>query len=150
MTAGEIKDGVITCPWHNWTFNVCTGCSLDPPGNDVRSYETLIEGGAIYIKVAETPVVNVAAGATPSSNGQPGKPKTAALPVLDVVQETPDVRTFRLDNRAARLPFAWPGQFCKVCVTVEGEEHWRSFTISSPPTRPETIDLTVTCGLQGK
>jgi ferredoxin-NADP reductase len=70
--------------------------------------------------------------------------------VLDVVQETPDVRTFRLDNRVACLTFAWPGQFCKVCITNDGEEHWRSFTISSPPTRPETIDLTIKLNPDGQ
>jgi nitrite reductase/ring-hydroxylating ferredoxin subunit len=50
LADGEVKDGVVTCPWHGWTFNACTGCSLDPPGNDVRAYETLKEDGNIFIK----------------------------------------------------------------------------------------------------
>ena len=142
LADGEIKDGVVSCPWHNWTFDACTGCSLDPPGNDVRSYETLVENGVIYVRTGlsagdSTPAP--AAASTPAR--QPIK--TADLPVLEIVDETPDVKTFRLDNRTAQLAFDFPGKFGKVCVSVDGEELWRSFTISSSPTRKDAIDLTI-------
>src|SRR4029078_3036890 len=38
LAQGEVAAGVITCPWHGWTFNACSGCSIDPAGSDVRSY----------------------------------------------------------------------------------------------------------------
>ena len=53
LADGEIRDGIVTCPWHGWTFNACTGCSLDPPGNDVKSYPTLVEKGNVFIQVEE-------------------------------------------------------------------------------------------------
>jgi nitrite reductase/ring-hydroxylating ferredoxin subunit len=52
LADGEVKAGVVTCPWHNWKFDVCTGCSLDPPGNDIKTHETLVEDGRIFIKPA--------------------------------------------------------------------------------------------------
>jgi nitrite reductase/ring-hydroxylating ferredoxin subunit len=51
LAEGEFKDGVVTCPWHGWMFNACTGCSVDPPGNSVESYATLIEDGRVFINV---------------------------------------------------------------------------------------------------
>jgi nitrite reductase/ring-hydroxylating ferredoxin subunit len=51
LADGEVRDGVVVCPWHSWEFDVCTGCSLDPPGNDVAAYETLVEDGRIFVKV---------------------------------------------------------------------------------------------------
>jgi ferredoxin-NADP reductase len=66
------------------------------------------------------------------------------------VQETPDVRTFRLDNREARLPFDRPGTFAKVCVNIDDEEVWRSFTISSSPARAEFLDLTIKLNPDGQ
>jgi len=50
LADGELQDGVVTCALHGWTFHACSGCSIDPPGNDVRSYEMLVEDGRIYIR----------------------------------------------------------------------------------------------------
>ncbi|MBX3444833.1 MAG: precorrin-3B synthase [Planctomyces sp.] len=154
LAQGEFKDGVVTCPWHGWTFNACSGCSLEPAGNDVRSYETLVEGGSIYIRPPGVPsgsgvapaVAIASAAAAPATPAKPARrsvPRIADLKVLEIVQETPDVKTFRLDNRDAGIPLDFAGQFAKVCINVDGEELWRSFTISSPPTRRDTIDLTI-------
>jgi len=147
LADGDVDDGVVTCPWHGWTFNACNGCSLDPPGNDVTSYETLIEDGNVFIKVsADRPG---SCGAGPDSQSPAlrsesiSRPVTAVLPVQGVIQETPDVRTFRLDNSAGRIPLDFPGRFAKVCVSVDGRDVWRSFTISSSPTDAGTIDLTI-------
>ena len=51
LAEGEIKDGIVTCPWHGWTFNACTGCSVDPPDNSVETYPTLVEDGRVFINV---------------------------------------------------------------------------------------------------
>jgi ferredoxin-NADP reductase len=71
------------------------------------------------------------------------RPVEATLKVLEVIDETPDVRTFRLDNSAVLVPFQFPGQFAKVCVPVDGSDVWRSFTISSSPATKEHLDLTI-------
>ncbi|HUE71756.1 MAG TPA: Rieske 2Fe-2S domain-containing protein, partial [Pirellulaceae bacterium] len=51
LSQGTIESGVVTCPWHGWTFNPCTGCSLDPPGKEVATHQVRLEGGNVYIFV---------------------------------------------------------------------------------------------------
>ncbi len=46
---GELVDGVVTCPWHGWTFNVCGGCSLSHPGNGVGAYSVKVEEGRVLV-----------------------------------------------------------------------------------------------------
>ena len=66
-----------------------------------------------------------------------------SLDVVDICVETPDVKTLVLDNRAGRFPAHQAGQHLKVRVTLAGREHWKSFTISSSPTQPEFVKLTI-------
>jgi len=164
LAEGEIANGVVTCPWHGWTFKACTGCSIDPPQNDVRHYETRVENGDILIKpdLVTVPTGRGPSGRGPSGRGQNGeavgngeaarapsrrtqfaRPVDVELPVLEVRDEAPDVRTFSLDNSAGALPLDLPGRFARVAVTIDGDVHWRSFTISSSPTTPARVDLTI-------
>ena len=158
LADGEVNAGVVTCPWHSWTFDLCKGCSLDPVGHSVQTYETLVEDGRIYIRptnvgvdAVPTAVATVAPKRSAStehalSSVVPIKlnpPLLATLPVLAVVEETPDVRTFRFDNSIAKLPLDHPGRFVKVCVPTPDGEKWRSFTICSSPADPRILELTV-------
>ena len=163
LAEGDVTAGVVTCPWHSWTFDLCKGCSLDPPGHAVQTYQTLVEEGRVFILPTPATVpatvsatVEVAPTLPPSAPASPGAPPSptsrapklsapvvAHLPVLEVIEETPDVRTFRLDNSAARIPLDHPGRFAKVCVPTSEGEMWRSFTISSSPADPHILDLTV-------
>jgi ferredoxin-nitrite reductase len=164
LSQGEIADGVVTCPWHGWTFDGCTGCSLDPAGHDVAAYEVKTEDGKIYVKpqpgstslarLDDQPAAEIAPPLpdaprpSPQDGGRPRTtkalpPKTAKLTLLEIIQETPDTKTFRLDNSAGKIPRHRPGQFAKVGVPIDGQTTWRSFTISSSPTQCELIDLTV-------
>lgn len=52
--AGELRDAVITCPWHGWRFNVTTGRCLEPQGENLRQYPVTVEGNDILIDVAAT------------------------------------------------------------------------------------------------
>ena len=52
LAEGEIKDNIVTCPLHGWTFNACTGCGIDPSDAKVARYETKIEGEEVLVKVA--------------------------------------------------------------------------------------------------
>ncbi|MCE2514570.1 MAG: Rieske 2Fe-2S domain-containing protein, partial [Acidobacteria bacterium] len=49
LAEGSIDEGVVTCPWHGWTFDACTGCSLEPPAHDLARYPALVEGGNVYL-----------------------------------------------------------------------------------------------------
>ncbi len=165
LADGEIKDGVVVCPWHSWEFDVCTGCSLDPPGNDVATYETLIEDGRVFIKTGSKSVTESEGDGVPAKNShtltpshappsqsrnRPTKPQTATLSVLDVIHESPDVRTFRLDNSDGKISFDLPGKFVKVCIPADDGDVWRSFTISSCPNDKQRLDLTIKLNPEGQ
>ena len=152
LADGELRDGVVVCPWHRWEFDTCTGCSLEPKGNDVSSYETLIDGGNIFIKPQAAKAMPVNSAATSvldrikgSGSARPKavKPVEAVLQVVDVIQETPDVKTFRLNNADGAIPFDHPGKFAKVCIPSDDGDVWRSFTISSRPGDKQYLDLTM-------
>jgi len=64
LSDGEVADGVVTCPWHGWTFNACNGCSLDPPGHDVDHYETLVDSGNVFVRVPLAETVGTSDGRT--------------------------------------------------------------------------------------
>ncbi|MER5790439.1 hybrid-cluster NAD(P)-dependent oxidoreductase [Streptomyces sp. NPDC001980] len=56
---------------------------------------------------------------------------------------TPDVRTFVLQSPQPRLFHHEPGQFLTLTVDIDGRTVERCYTISSPPTRPHSVAITV-------
>ena len=157
LADGEFQNGVVSCPWHDWKFDVCTGCSLDPPDNDVKSYPTLIEEGQIFVRLSKQSSTNVNAPSPleqlrsqNKSKPKAVRPVEAELKVLEVIEETPDVRTFRLCNSEGLIPFDFPGKFAKVGIQIDGEEHWKSFTISSSPAKCKALDFTMKLNPLGK
>lgn len=54
LSTGMLKDGILTCEWHNWKFRLCDGvCILG--GEDVRHYPVRVEEGAIWLDVTDPP-----------------------------------------------------------------------------------------------
>lgn len=47
---GEIEDEVLTCPLHGWRANICTGQSLEAPSLKIKTYDTKIEDGIVYVR----------------------------------------------------------------------------------------------------
>ncbi|AXY23546.1 3-ketosteroid-9-alpha-hydroxylase reductase subunit [Komagataeibacter saccharivorans] len=60
-----------------------------------------------------------------------------------VRDETHDVRTFVFTAPQARLFSYAPGQFMTLTVMIDGQEINRCYTISSSPTRPNTLEITI-------
>ena len=60
-----------------------------------------------------------------------------------VRQETHDVKSFLFRTRTAHLFRFRPGQFVTLELNIGGEAINRCYTISSPPTRPDTFSITV-------
>lgn len=60
--------------------------------------------------------------------------------VLDV---THDVKTFTFASPQPHLFHFEPGQFITLRLEVDGTEVLRSYTVSSPPTRPHALSITV-------
>lgn len=56
---------------------------------------------------------------------------------------TSDVRTFVLEPTEPRLFRHDPGQFLTLLLDIDGEQVERCYTISSPPTRPDLVTITV-------
>jgi nitrite reductase/ring-hydroxylating ferredoxin subunit len=46
---GTLKEGVLTCQWHQARFDVCSGCTFDTWADDVPAYETKVENGAVWV-----------------------------------------------------------------------------------------------------
>ncbi|CAN7596051.1 hybrid-cluster NAD(P)-dependent oxidoreductase [Trinickia sp. LjRoot230] len=76
-----------------------------------------------------------------------GEPWTSdaeeTLVCCQVRQETHDVKSFFFMSREGRTFVFEPGQFITLELDIDGEAINRCYTISSPPTRPHTISITV-------
>jgi ferredoxin-NADP reductase/anaerobic selenocysteine-containing dehydrogenase len=65
------------------------------------------------------------------------------LHVTEVIQETHDVFTYRFQGDPL-CRFAYlPGQFCSLVLNIDGKKVIRSYSISSTPTRPYVLEITV-------
>jgi ferredoxin-NADP reductase len=65
------------------------------------------------------------------------------LVCCQVRQETHDVKSFLFRPRRPGLVRFLPGQFVTLELEVDGETINRCYTISSPPTRPDSLSITV-------
>ena len=48
---GAIDRGVVLCPWHQWQFDLKTGCSPVNPLSRVRVYPVRLEGTDVLLEV---------------------------------------------------------------------------------------------------
>ena len=46
-------EGVVTCPWHAWQFNVATGKSPDSPALRVACYPVEVREGEVFVELEE-------------------------------------------------------------------------------------------------
>ena len=65
------------------------------------------------------------------------------LRVADIIDESHDAKTFRLVGKDDVLFSYKPGQFVTVSVEIEGKTVKRSYSMSSSPSRPHTMELTI-------
>ena len=49
LSEGTIENGVVTCPWHAWQFNVSTGKSARGDAHAIAIYECKVEDGEVLI-----------------------------------------------------------------------------------------------------
>ena len=47
---GAVADGVVTCPWHGWRFEVATGRCLNVPGKVQPRVAVREEGGDVVVE----------------------------------------------------------------------------------------------------
>ena len=54
LDRGTVRDGMLTCHWHQARFDLRSGCTFDLWADDVPRYETTIEDGVVF--VATSPI----------------------------------------------------------------------------------------------
>ncbi len=65
------------------------------------------------------------------------------LKVADIINETEHAKTYRLVGKTDTLFSYKPGQFVTISLDIDGKTVKRSYSISSSPSRPHTLELTI-------
>jgi ferredoxin-NADP reductase/ferredoxin len=65
------------------------------------------------------------------------------LRVVDIIDETHDCKTFRMVGESPVLFSFKPGQFVTLRLPIDGKDVRRSYSISSSPSRPHCLELTI-------
>ncbi|MDN5770248.1 MAG: FAD-binding oxidoreductase, partial [Microlunatus sp.] len=94
-------------------------------------------------------MTDILSGVLPTSDPDtdPGTPDQSEidehLVCVERIAVTHDVTTFVLAPRSTRWFYFQPGQYVTITVNLDGQEVNRCYTISSPPTRPDRLTITV-------
>jgi NAD(P)H-dependent nitrite reductase small subunit len=73
---GQVKECIVTCPWHLWKFDIRTGAMVEAPAMKVDCFTVNVEGDDVFIDVSvltaplrrnQTLLRRVAAGETMES-----------------------------------------------------------------------------------
>ncbi|HEX9064345.1 MAG TPA: Rieske 2Fe-2S domain-containing protein [Streptosporangiaceae bacterium] len=52
LVRGDVRDGRLTCAWHNWKFDLATGV-CEHGGENIRTYPVRIEASQVYVDVTD-------------------------------------------------------------------------------------------------
>lgn len=85
----------------------------------------------------------VAAGTWERAGNEWSSGELMPLSCVRVISETHDVKTFVFITRSGTPLSYEPGQFITIVANIDGQEVSRCYTISSSPTRPYTLSITV-------
>ena len=55
LADGEVKDGIVTCPWHAWRFRLKDGTWCDNPRIATDAYDVRVSEGEIQVRVSAHP-----------------------------------------------------------------------------------------------
>jgi nitrite reductase/ring-hydroxylating ferredoxin subunit len=56
LSEGKVKDHVVTCPFHGWTFDVRTGANVrNPRLKKLECFAASVEDGEVFIELPEPP-----------------------------------------------------------------------------------------------
>ncbi|MDP1572135.1 MAG: Rieske (2Fe-2S) protein [Vicinamibacterales bacterium] len=50
---GPIEDGVVTCPWHGWSYAIRTGTLVQDPRVGVSRYDVQVDGEDVRVRLAD-------------------------------------------------------------------------------------------------
>ncbi len=69
--------------------------------------------------------------------------KETRVEIKNIIKETHDVTTFRLQGDPLCRFSYLPGQYCTLKLQIDGKKVMRSYTIASSPSRPYSLDVTI-------
>lgn len=49
LAKGEIVDGVLTCPWHGWQYDVASGECLTVAGHRLKQFRVEVVDDTVYL-----------------------------------------------------------------------------------------------------
>ena len=55
LADGELEGCKLTCRSHRWEFDVATGKSINPEGEELRVFPVRVEGNEVWVDVAGAP-----------------------------------------------------------------------------------------------
>jgi nitrite reductase (NADH) small subunit len=50
---GTITNGVVTCPWHGWSYEIATGTLVQDPRVGVSRHEVHIDGDDVSVRLTD-------------------------------------------------------------------------------------------------
>jgi nitrite reductase/ring-hydroxylating ferredoxin subunit len=50
---GDIEDGVVTCPWHGWSYEIRSGTLVQDPRVGVSKHNTRIVGDDVQVQLTD-------------------------------------------------------------------------------------------------
>lgn len=53
LCEGHVKNGIVTCPWHGWQYEVATGVLIQDPIVGVTRHETRVVGEEVQVRLGD-------------------------------------------------------------------------------------------------
>lgn len=54
LAAGQVHNGVVTCPLHRWTFDLASGRCPEAPEVAVDTFAVDVRDGTVYVTIEES------------------------------------------------------------------------------------------------
>ena len=51
LAMGRLEDSTVVCPWHDWGFDVTSGCGVTNPVSQLRTYKVRIADGEVLLNL---------------------------------------------------------------------------------------------------
>lgn len=53
LCEGPIERGVVTCPWHGWSYEIATGTMVQDPRVGVSRHEVRVQDGEVAVRLTD-------------------------------------------------------------------------------------------------
>ena len=53
LCEGQIVNGIVTCPWHGWSYEIKTGRLVQDPRVGVSCHEVRVNGTEVSVRLTE-------------------------------------------------------------------------------------------------